>query len=99
MSDEEIFQEIRKDELFFRKSGGGITLSGGEPLAQAEFSTSILQRCKQAGLHTAIETSGMAEWKIFKRVLEFTDLVLYDLKQMDTVVHQKCTRVTNDLIL
>jgi pyruvate formate lyase activating enzyme len=99
MSAEDVFQEVRKDEIFYKKSGGGVTLSGGEPLAQAEFSTSILQKCKKAGLHTAIETCGLAEWKTFKQVLEYTDLVLYDLKQIDTLVHQKCTGAPNDLIL
>jgi pyruvate formate lyase activating enzyme len=99
MSDEEVVREVKKDEIFYRNSGGGVTLSGGEPLAQAEFSTSILRLCKKAGLHTAIETSGMAEWDTFARVLEYTDLVLYDLKQIDTLVHQRCTGVPNDLIL
>jgi pyruvate formate lyase activating enzyme len=99
MSDEEVFREVKKDEIFFRNSGGGVTLSGGEPLAQAEFSTSVLRLCKKAGLHTAIETSGMAEWDTFKQVLEYTDLVLYDLKQIDTLAHQRCTGVPNDLIL
>ena len=99
MSDEEVFREVKKDEIFYRNSGGGVTLSGGEPLAQAEFSTSVLRLCKKAGLHTAIETSGMAEWDTFKQVLEYTDLVLYDLKQIDTLAHQRCTGVPNDLIL
>jgi pyruvate formate lyase activating enzyme len=99
MSAEEVFQEVRKDEVFYQNSGGGVTLSGGEPLAQAEFSTSILRLCKQAGLHTAIETTGMAPWQTLRQVLKYTDLVLYDLKQMDTVVHKKSTGVSNNLIL
>ena len=99
MSAEEVFQEVKKDEVFYKNSGGGVTLSGGEPLAQAEFSTSILRLCKQAGLHTAIETTGMAQWNTLRQVLEYTDLVLYDLKQMDTLAHEKCTGVPNDLIL
>jgi pyruvate formate lyase activating enzyme len=99
MSAEEIFQEVKKDEIFYKRSGGGVTLSGGEPLAQAEFSSAILRLCKQAGLHTAIETSGMAAWETFKQVLDYTDLVLYDLKQKDSPAHQKCTGVPNDLIL
>jgi pyruvate formate lyase activating enzyme len=99
MSAEEVFQEVRKDEIFYKNSGGGVTLSGGEPLAQAEFSTSILRLCKKAGLHTAIETTGMAQWKTLRQVLEYTDLVLYDLKLIDTLAHKKCTGVPNDLIL
>ena len=99
MSAEEVFQEVKKDEIFYKRSGGGVTLSGGEPLAQSEFSGAILLLCKQAGLHTAIETSGMAKWEAFKQVLEHVDLVLYDLKHMDSLSHQKCTGVTNELIL
>ncbi|MCR4393767.1 MAG: glycyl-radical enzyme activating protein [Dehalococcoidales bacterium] len=99
MSAEEVFQEVKKDEIFYKKSGGGVTLSGGEPLAQAEFSADILRLCKKAGLHTAIETSGMATWETFKQVLEYVDLVLYDLKHMDSSSHQKCTGVPNSLIL
>jgi pyruvate formate lyase activating enzyme len=99
ISAEEVFREVKKDEIFYKRSGGGVTLSGGEPLAQAEFSVSILQLCKQAGLHTAIETAGMAEWETFKQVLEYVDLVLYDIKHMDSVAHQKYTGVPNYLIL
>jgi pyruvate formate lyase activating enzyme len=99
LSAEEVFLELKKDDIFYKKSGGGITLSGGEPLAQAEFSAAILSLCKQAGLHTAIETSGIAGWDIFKTVLEYVDLILYDLKHMDSPSHQRYTGVPNDLIL
>ena len=67
MTAEEVFQEVKKDEIFYKNSGGGVTLSGGEPLAQAEFSASILRLCKQAGLHTAIETTGMAIGRLLNR--------------------------------
>jgi len=99
LSAEEVFLELKKDDIFYKRSGGGVTLSGGEPLAQAEFSTAILSLCKQAGMHTAIETSGMARWDIFKQVLEHVDLILYDLKHMDSPSHQRCTGVPNNLIL
>ncbi len=99
MTAEEVFYEVKKDEIFYKRSGGGVTLSGGEPLAQPEFSASILRLCRQAGLQTAIETSGMAEWETVKQVLDYTDLVLYDFKQMDSLVHQKCTGAPNDVIL
>jgi len=62
-SAEEVFDVVKKDDMFYRRSGGGVTLSGGEPLAQAEFSTAILSLCKRAGIHTAIETAGMARWE------------------------------------
>jgi pyruvate formate lyase activating enzyme len=98
-SAEDVFTEIKKDEAFYRRSGGGITLSGGEPLAQAEFSAAILSMCKQAGLHTAIETTGMARWETLEKVLKYVDLILYDLKHMDPKSHQKYTGASNDLIL
>ncbi len=96
---EGVFDEVKKDEAFYRRSGGGVTLSGGEPLAQAEFSTAILSLCKRAGLHTAIETTGTAKWEIVEQVLEHVDLVLYDIKHMDSGSHEKCTGVPNELIL
>jgi pyruvate formate lyase activating enzyme len=98
-SAEDVFTEIKKDEAFYRRSGGGITLSGGEPLAQAEFSAAILSPCKQTGLHTAIETTGMARWETLEKVLEYVDLILYDLKHIDSKSHQRCTGVSNDLII
>lgn len=96
---QDVFAEVKKDDAFYKRSGGGVTLSGGEPLAQPEFSAAILSLCKQAGLHTAIETTGMARWETVQRVLEYVDLVLYDLKHMDSASHQKFTGVPNDLIL
>jgi pyruvate formate lyase activating enzyme len=96
---DDVFNEVKKDEAFYRRSGGGVTLSGGEPLAQPEFSTAILSSCKRAGLHTAIETTGMAKWGTLEQVLEYVDLVLYDLKHMDSRSHQRCTGIGNDLIL
>ena len=98
-SAEEVFDVVKKDDMFYRRSGGGVTLSGGEPLAQAEFSTAILSLCKRAGIHTAIETAGMARWETLEKVLDYVDLVLYDLKHMDSGSHQKYTSVPNDLIL
>jgi pyruvate formate lyase activating enzyme len=97
-SAEDIVTEVKKDEAFYKRSGGGITLSGGEPLAQPEFSTAILSLCKQAGLHTAIETTGMAGWGALKQVLKHVDLLLYDLKHMDSRSHQKCTGINNSMI-
>ena len=78
---------------------GGVTLSGGEPLAQPEFAVSILKLSKDAGIHTAIDTCGYAPWETINRVLEYVDLVLYDLKHMDPVEHEKATGVSNSLIL
>jgi pyruvate formate lyase activating enzyme len=95
----EVFKEVMKDKIFFEKSGGGVTLGGGEPLASPEFAESILRLCKNAGLHTALDTCGYAKWETMRQVLNYVDLVLYDLKHMDPVAHQTYTGVSNDLIL
>ena len=95
----EVFKEIKSDEAFYRKSGGGVTISGGEPLAQPEFTISLLKLCRQSGIHTALDTSGCAEWKTVRRVLKYCDLVLYDIKLMDSTQHMKYTGVSNQLIL
>ena len=94
-----VFDKVMADEIFYRQSEGGVTVSGGEPLSQPDFVSAFLKRCKGAGLHTTIDTSGYAEWKSIAQVMEFVDLVLYDLKHMDPVEHLKLTSVPNDLIL
>jgi len=96
---QEVFEDVNGDAIFYVRSGGGVTLSGGEPLAQPEFATVLLKLCKDAGLHTAIDTCGYARWEVARRVLEHVDLVLYDFKHMDSIVHEKLTGVPNDLIL
>jgi pyruvate formate lyase activating enzyme len=96
---DEVFKDVNSDAIFYQRSGGGITLSGGDPLAQPDFSFSILEQCKKSGLQTAIETSGFAKWDIFKEILEKVDIVLYDLKCMDAAEHKKYTGVTNEIIL
>lgn len=96
---EEVFKEVMKDEKFYHRSGGGVTLSGGEPLFQPEFSKNVLKLCKDAGLGTAIETCGFANWEATKGVLAYADLVLYDFKHMDTKEHERGTGVSNSIIL
>ena len=95
----EVFKEVNEDVLFYENSGGGFTLSGGDPLAQPDFSISILKLCKDAGIHTAIDTCGFASWETLKTILEYVDLVLFDFKQMDRDQHKKYTGVSNELIL
>ena len=80
MSVSEVLTEVLKDEPFYRNSGGGLTLSGGEPLARFEFTSALLEAAKQAKLHTAIETSGFAPWEHIKALLHLTDLWLWDVK-------------------
>jgi pyruvate formate lyase activating enzyme len=96
---EDVVEESSRDELFYKNSGGGVTLSGGEPLFQPEFARRFMEACKQRSLHTALDTSGHASWENMKRVLEHTDLVLFDLKHLSPEKHMEGTRVKNDLIL
>jgi pyruvate formate lyase activating enzyme len=95
----EVFKAVYDDLIFYESSGGGVTLSGGEPLLQPEFAIDILRLCKENGLHTALETSGFASWETFSNVLKYTDLVLFDLKYMDSEAHKSYTGVPNELIL
>jgi pyruvate formate lyase activating enzyme len=96
---QEVFRIVAQDKLFYETSGGGVTITGGEPLAQPIFTKAVLQLCRQAKINTSIETCGFTKWEIFKSVLEYVDVVLYDIKHMDTVEHKKCTGVGNELIL
>jgi pyruvate formate lyase activating enzyme len=98
-SAKEVFQEIKRDSIFYENSGGGVTLTGGDPLAQPEFAIGLLGLCKGVYIHTALETCGYTEWGIFEEVLKFVDLLLYDFKQMDPVKHKRYTGVSNHLIL
>ena len=95
----DILAEIEKDRIFYEQSGGGMTLSGGEPLAQPEFSLALLQACRAAGLHTTLDTSGLASWESLNKVAAAADLILYDLKMMDEAAHKKYTGVSNIQIL
>lgn len=94
-----VMEEIRKDESFYRNSGGGVTISGGEPLSQPEFAQSLLKACKEEGLHTALDTCGYASWDSFNKVLQYTDLILFDIKHMDSSQHRRGTGRSNQLIL
>lgn len=95
----EVFKEVKADEIFYKRSGGGATLSGGEPLSQPKFAASLFQLCREAGIHTVVDTCGYAPWSTVKQVLQYADLVLYDFKHMDPFEHKKYTGVSNDLIL
>jgi pyruvate formate lyase activating enzyme len=94
----EAVAELRKDAPFYETSGGGVTLSGGEPMRQAEFSTAVMEACRREGLRTALDTSGYAPWELYERILPFTDLVLYDFKLADPEEHRRYTGVSNELI-
>ncbi len=95
----EVVKEVESDRLFYEHSGGGVTVSGGEPLFQWEFVYQLLKECKERGLHTALDTCGYSSWDVVERVLEYTDLVLFDIKHMDPEQHRKETGKSNRLIL
>ena len=95
----EVISIIEKDKLFFQSSGGGMTLSGGEPARQAEFSYNLLLACQDLGIHTALETTGYARWQVISALAEVTDLLLYDVKFINSRNHRELTGVPNQMIL
>ncbi len=101
MDVDEVLREVAQDSAFYDRSGGGMTLSGGEPLAQEKFAMELLQRYKQGefGASTVIETSGAVEWEAIALVLPHTDLFLYDIKHMDPERHRVFTGIDNGRIL
>jgi pyruvate formate lyase activating enzyme len=90
---------IERDLLFYDESGGGVTLSGGEPLAQPGFALAVLTACKERRIHTAVDTCGFAEWDVLDAVASQTDLFLYDVKLLDDDRHRELTGASNGLIL
>jgi len=99
MEVKEVFDEVIRDEPFYKNSGGGVTVSGGEALSQSEFVTELLEMSKKEGLHTALDTTGYAPWEKMERVLNSVDLVLFDIKHLDSREHKRTTSVKNELIL
>lgn len=89
---------LLRDIEFYRRSGGGITISGGEPLVQPEFAIEVLDLCKKAGVHTAIETCLFGELESLERFIPFTDLFIVDLKLSDSALHSEYTHRPNELI-
>jgi len=94
----EIMDLIRRDKVFFGNDGG-ITISGGEALSQGEFTKEVFRLCKEDGISTVLDTSAYGDTGMLKGILEYTDLVLLDIKHMDPEVHKKWTGVSNELIL
>lgn len=95
----EVFDEVNEDAVFYQNSGGGVTLSGGDPVAQPDFSIGILKLCREAGIHTAIETCGHAPWGSLKAILVQVDLVLFDFKHMNPERHKQYTGASNQRAL
>jgi len=95
----DIIQHALQLVPFFRRSGGGVTLTGGEPTYQVEFSSAVLQLCREEEIHTAVETCGYAGWERLERLVPVTDLFLYDLKHIDEDKHLSYTGGSNVVIL
>lgn len=96
---ETVLADVLRDRRFYESSGGGMTVSGGEPLLQVEFTEALLSAAKAAGLHTAIETCGYAQFERLERVMPYVDLFLYDIKETDDPRHREFTGVPNVPIL
>lgn len=96
---DEVMAEILPDKAFYQTSGGGVTLSGGEPLLQHEFAHDILARCQLESIHTAIETAANCPWEYLGELLPVTDMFMMDLKHMDPERHKDATGVSNERIL
>jgi pyruvate formate lyase activating enzyme len=99
MTGGEVFGIVQRDQNFYRGSEGGVTVSGGEPLLQPIFVCALFQLCREAGIHTAIESAGFVNPVVLKAALSLTDYVLFDLKHMDPQTHRTSTGQSNDLIL
>lgn len=99
VSAEDVVAEIIRDKSFYDESGGGVTISGGEPLLQKEFVIEILKLCKANGIHTAIETAANCRWNDISDVLQYTDMVMTDIKHMNPDKHKWATGVSNERIL
>jgi pyruvate formate lyase activating enzyme len=94
-----VLAEVLRDRIFYDHSGGGMTLSGGEPLMQPEFALALLRRARQIGIHTAVETCGSTSAEVIRRVLSQADLILYDIKHMDSAKHRAGIGKSNGSIL
>jgi pyruvate formate lyase activating enzyme len=99
MSADCVIDEVARDADYYARSGGGLTLSGGEPLAQFEFARALLRAAKERGLHTCLDTSGQAHQRKFEMIVDDVDLFLYDYKATDPDEHRALTGAPNHLIL
>lgn len=96
---EEVMRTVEKDRTYYRRTGGGLTLSGGESLCQPEFAAALLKAAKERGINTAMESMGCAEWQVIDRLLDDLDQYLLDIKHMDPQKHKEYTGRTNELML
>lgn len=99
MTVEQVMKTVLRDMSFYKTSGGGMTISGGEALYQPEFTKALFMSAKEKGIHTCIETSGYAKTEKLLEITPYVDLFLYDIKQMNPVKHKEVTHIDNTLIL
>ncbi len=96
---QDVMKQVKRDELFYRNSGGGVTLSGGEAMFQKEFVLELLQELKKHSIHTALDTCGHISWEVLEEVCDYVDLFLFDVKHMDSEKHKQGTGAINEVIL
>ena len=96
---EEVLEEVMKDRIYYRRSNGGITLSGGESLCQPDFARALLQGAKEYGLNTAMESMGCADYSVIESILPYLDTYLMDIKHMNPDKHREFTGRSNELML
>ena len=99
MTVDQVVEEALRDRAFYQNSGGGVTLSGGEPLLQREFTCEVLRQLKAAGVHTAVETAANLPWEVIEQTAPWTELFMMDLKHLDSDKHRWATGVPNERIL
>ena len=99
MTVDEVMEEVLRDKVFYETSGGGVTLSGGDPVVQYAFSRALLKQCKTVGLHTAIETAANSQWRTLASLLRVIDLIMMDIKLINPEKHENATGVSNKKIL
>lgn len=95
----DLFYEIQKDKVYYTQSKGGITVSGGEPTIQPEFLLNFLKMCRKNDIHTTLDTCGYAPENVYRKLLPYIDLILFDIKEIDSKKHKQFTGIPNDLIL
>ncbi len=95
----EVMETVERDRPFYRRSGGGLTLSGGESLCQPKFAGALLAEAKRRGLHTAMESMGCAPWEVIERILPHLDVYLLDIKHTNPGKHKEFTGRSNELML
>ena len=95
----EIIDIVERDRIYYRRSGGGLTLSGGESLTQPDFAVTLLKTAKERGINTAMESTGFADFSVISRYLPYLDLYLMDIKHMNSAKHKEFTSQPNELIL